>query len=85
MPLVRYEDGELGWIEESKAKPTDKRLWARARNLAHMDKEYNAFSARLVTKKIYQMLGGSFAPVKRKGKIGKIEAPSKKKTKKKGK
>ena len=81
MPLVKYEDGELGWLEEAKAKPADTRLWARARSLAHMDKEYNAFTARLVTRKIYQMLGGSYAPIKKKGKTGRIEAPKKKKKK----
>lgn len=78
MPLVLFEDGETGWIEEAKVKPVDSRLWARARALAHMDKEYNAFSARLVTRKIYQMLGGAYAPIKKKGKLGKVVRVTKK-------
>lgn len=80
MPFIVIEEtGELGWIEEAKAKPTDNRLWQRARNLAHMDKQYNPMTARILTRKIYQMLGGNYAPVKKKGKTARIEAPKRKK------
>lgn len=79
MPIVLFEDGEAGWIEESKAKPVDRRLWSRARALAHMDKEYNPFTARLVTRKIYQMLGGAYTPVRKKGKMGRISVQRKRK------
>ena len=83
MPFIVEETGELGWIEEAKAKPSDARLWQRARTIAHMDKQYNPMTARILTRKIYQMLGGAYAPIKKKGKTAKIEAPKSKSKKRK--
>lgn len=70
-------DGELSWLCESRLKPSDSKIWNRARIMAHMDKDYNPHTAKIVTRKIYQMLGGTFAPVRQpkpKGKVRKITA-----------
>jgi len=60
MPFL--EDGS--WIVESDSNPLDKQLWNQAKRIALLDKEYSAHNARIVQRRIYQMMGGRW---KRKG------------------
>jgi len=92
MPIFESEDGEVFWLEESATKPKDMRLWNRAKQVALLDKDYSPYTAKLISRRIYAMLGGSYAPKKspkEKGKVRfikpmKISRP-KKSTVKKGK
>jgi hypothetical protein len=60
MPFI--EDGS--WIVESEATPVDKNLWNQAKRIALLDKQYSAHNARIVQRRVYQMMGGSWKPKK---------------------
>lgn len=59
MPFV-----ENGWICESESKPKDMALWNQARRIALLDKQYSAHNARIIARRVYQMMGGSWKPKK---------------------
>ena len=76
MPIIATES-RVQWLEESKAKPKDNRLWNKAKQVARLDKDYNPYTAKILSRRIYTMLGGSFAPKKvgsEKGRVRKIKA-----------
>lgn len=54
------ENETIEWIAESRAIPMDNQLWSKARQIARMDKEYKPQTAALISKRIYQMMGGNF-------------------------
>lgn len=76
MPICDV-DGEVVWLEEAQAKPSNNRLWNKAKQVARLDKDYNPYTAKILSRRIYTMLGGQFAPKrvgKDKGKARKIRA-----------
>ena len=60
------ESNTLRWFAESQMKPVNSQLWQRSKGLARLDKTYSPYSARIIAKRIYQMLGGTFTPKKKK-------------------
>lgn len=70
--MLFEENGKLIYIAESRTLPDNRQLWNKALQIARMDKDYNPTAARIITKRVYQMMGGKF----------KIKGKPKRKTKK---
>lgn len=59
--MLLEDRGMLKWLPESKSVPMDKRLWNAAIRISRMEKPTSAYVAKLVARRIYQMMGGQFA------------------------
>jgi hypothetical protein len=72
VPIIETEDGAV-WLEESLVRPKDKNLWNKAKITARLDRDYSSFTSKLIAKRIYNMLGGTYVAKK----LGKDKGKSK--------
>lgn len=58
--MLIEEDNSIEWLPESRLTPDNANLWSQAKRIARMDKKQSEFVARVLSKRIYQMMGGTF-------------------------
>jgi hypothetical protein len=58
--MIIESENVVEWLPESRAVPENAQLWSQAKRIARMDKKQSEFVSRMLSKRIYQMMGGIF-------------------------